>query len=116
MEHADTTADVQERRCGWEVRLQPAEQERSSREWSSPTVAAEISCGPFRPELLVEHLRPTTAHCALHDGRPVRLTKCKSAAGHHLHARASPRSTGCARRPVPERSAAAFGLSAAFAG
>src|SRR6185295_18698823 len=77
MEHADTTADVQERRCGWEVRLQPAEQERSSRERASPTVTAEISCGPFRPKLLVEHLRPTTAHCALHDVRPVRLTRIR---------------------------------------
>jgi hypothetical protein len=43
------------------------------------------------------------------------LTKCKSAAGHCLNARPNFRSTGRKRNGAPEQSAAAFGLSAAFA-
>src|SRR5574338_77502 len=41
------------------------------------------------------------------------LTTHKSAAGHHPNARANVRSTGRSLEPLPERSGAAFGLSAA---
>ena len=42
--------------------------------------------------------------------------KCKSAAGHDLNARTNLRSSGGSPPAGPDRSAAAFGLSAAFAG